>query len=133
MQIHPKKLNTWLTENVIALSQLVGFKAKAVDEEGVWCACTVEEITNDRLRYHFVRWLECRVESLHTNQTFSSVNLHNLSWTKSLQISNIKTIFYATSVLSWKAKHSYLNRGANKAVKHIKTASFNQRVGTGEF
>ena len=41
------KLNTWLTENVIALSQPVFFKAKAVDEEGVWCACTVEEETND--------------------------------------------------------------------------------------
>ena len=54
MQFHQKKLNTWLNENVIVLSQLVGFKAKAVDEEGVWCACTVEEITNDRLRDRFV-------------------------------------------------------------------------------
>ena len=54
MQIHQKKLNTQLTKNVIMLSQLVGFKAKVVDEEGVWCACTVEEISNDRLHDHFV-------------------------------------------------------------------------------
>ncbi|CAH3031560.1 unnamed protein product, partial [Pocillopora meandrina] len=25
----------------------VGFKAEAVDEEGVWCACIVEEVDND--------------------------------------------------------------------------------------
>ena len=41
------KLNVQLTENVIALSQPVGFKAEAVNE-GVWCACTVEEESNDQ-------------------------------------------------------------------------------------
>ena len=79
MQIHQNKLNARLTENVIALSQPVGFKAEAVNEEGVWCACTVEEVSNDRLRDRFVLRLECRVESPHSNRTFSSVNLHNLS------------------------------------------------------
>ena len=29
----------------MALPQTVGFKAEAVDEEGVWCACIVEEAT----------------------------------------------------------------------------------------
>ncbi|RMX42886.1 hypothetical protein pdam_00005168 [Pocillopora damicornis] len=31
----------------MALPQTVGFKAEAVDEEGVWCACTVEEVDDD--------------------------------------------------------------------------------------
>ena len=31
----------------MAIPQIVGFKAEAVDEEGVWCACTVEEVDND--------------------------------------------------------------------------------------
>ena len=53
MQIHQNKLNARLTENVIALSQPVGFKADAVAEEGVWCACTVEEVSNYRLRNRF--------------------------------------------------------------------------------
>ena len=79
MQIHQNKLNAGLTKNVIALSQPVGLKAEAVTEEGVWCACTVEEVSNDRLRDCYVWWLECRVESPHTNRPFSSVNLHNLS------------------------------------------------------
>ena len=30
----------------MALPQTVGFKAEAVDEERVWCACTVEEVGN---------------------------------------------------------------------------------------
>ena len=54
MQIQQNKLNARLTENVITLSQPVGFKAEAVDEEGVWCVCTVEEVSNDRLRNCFV-------------------------------------------------------------------------------
>ena len=29
----------------MTLPQTVGFKAEAVDEEGVWCACIVEEET----------------------------------------------------------------------------------------
>ena len=31
----------------MALPQTVGFKAEAVDEEKVWCACTVEEVDDD--------------------------------------------------------------------------------------
>ena len=31
----------------MALPQTVGFKAEVVDEEGVWCACTVEEVDDD--------------------------------------------------------------------------------------
>ena len=31
----------------MAIPQIVGFKAEAVDEEGVWCRCTVEEVDND--------------------------------------------------------------------------------------
>ena len=31
----------------MALPQTVGFKAEAFDEEGVWCACTVEEVDDD--------------------------------------------------------------------------------------
>ena len=31
----------------MAIPQIVGFKAEAIDEEGVWCACTVEEVDND--------------------------------------------------------------------------------------
>ena len=31
----------------MALPQTVGFKAESVDEEGVWCACTVEEVDDD--------------------------------------------------------------------------------------
>ena len=31
----------------MALPQTVGFKAEAVDEEGVWCTCTVEEVDDD--------------------------------------------------------------------------------------
>ena len=31
----------------MALIQTVGFKAEEVDEEGVWCAFTVEEVDDD--------------------------------------------------------------------------------------
>ena len=34
----------------MALPQTVGFKAEAVDEDGVWCACTVE-VDNDYVRF----------------------------------------------------------------------------------
>ena len=54
MQIHQNKLNVQLTENVIALSRPVGFKAEAVDEEGVWCAYTVEGVSNNRLHNRFI-------------------------------------------------------------------------------
>ena len=41
-------------KNVIVLLQPVGFKAEAVDEEGVWCAHTAEEVSNNQLRDRFV-------------------------------------------------------------------------------
>ena len=41
------KLNAQLTENAMALPHTVGFKAEAVDEEGIWCPCTVEDVRND--------------------------------------------------------------------------------------
>ena len=45
------ELNARLTNNVMALPQTVGFKAEAVDEEGAWCACTVEEVDDDYVHY----------------------------------------------------------------------------------
>ena len=38
------------------LPQTVGFKAEAVDEEGVWCACTVEEVDDDYVIVSFDSW-----------------------------------------------------------------------------
>ena len=40
----------------MALPQTVGFKAEAVDEEGVWCACTVEEVDDDYAIVSFNGW-----------------------------------------------------------------------------
>ena len=40
----------------MALPQTVGFKAEVVDEEGVWCACTVEEVENDNVIVSFNDW-----------------------------------------------------------------------------
>ena len=40
----------------MALPQTVGFKAEAVDEDGVWCACTVEEASNDYAIVSFDGW-----------------------------------------------------------------------------
>ena len=40
----------------MALPQTVGFKAEAVDEEGVWCACTVEEVDDDYVIVSFDSW-----------------------------------------------------------------------------
>ena len=48
----------------MALPQTVGFKAEAVDEEGVWCACTVEEVDDDYMIVSFHGWnaeWNCRV------------------------------------------------------------------------
>ena len=36
--------------------QTMGFKAEAVDEEGVWCACTVEEVDDDYVIVSFDSW-----------------------------------------------------------------------------
>ena len=35
------------TENALVLPETVGFKAEAVDEEGIWRPCTVEDVSND--------------------------------------------------------------------------------------
>ena len=40
----------------MALPQTVGFKAEAVDEERVWCVCTVEEVDNDSVIISFEGW-----------------------------------------------------------------------------
>ena len=41
------ELNAQLTENALVLPETVGFKAEAVDEEGIWPPCTVEDVSND--------------------------------------------------------------------------------------
>ena len=41
---------------MMALPQTVGFKAEAVDEERVWCACTVEEVDDDYVIASFDGW-----------------------------------------------------------------------------
>ena len=40
----------------MALPQTLGFKAEAVDEERVWCACTVEEVDDDCMIVSFDGW-----------------------------------------------------------------------------
>ena len=42
----------------MALPQTVGFKAEAVDEERVWCTCTVEEVDDDYVIVSFDGWNE---------------------------------------------------------------------------
>ena len=42
----------------MALPRSVGFKAEAVDEEGVWCTCTVEEVDDDYVIVSFDGWNE---------------------------------------------------------------------------
>ena len=44
------------TENAMALSQTVGIKAEAVDEAGIWCPCTVEDVRNDSVIVSFDGW-----------------------------------------------------------------------------
>ena len=41
---------------MMALPQTVGFKAEAVNEERVWCACTVEEVDNVYVIVSFDGW-----------------------------------------------------------------------------
>ena len=41
---------------MMALPQTVGFKAEAVNEERVWCACTVEEVDNVYVIVSFGGW-----------------------------------------------------------------------------
>ena len=50
------ELNARLTENAMALPQTVSFKAEAVDEEGIWCPCTVEDVSNDSVIVSFDGW-----------------------------------------------------------------------------
>ena len=40
--------NAQLTENALVLPETVGFKAEAVDEEGLWRPCTVKDVIRDR-------------------------------------------------------------------------------------
>ena len=40
-------LNAQLTENALVLPETVGFKAEAVDEEGLGRPCTVKDVSND--------------------------------------------------------------------------------------
>ena len=40
----------------MALPKTVGFKAEAVDEEGVWCPCTVQDVGNDYVIVSFDGW-----------------------------------------------------------------------------
>ena len=40
----------------MALPHTVGFKAEVVDEEGVWCAFTVEEVDYDYVIVSFDGW-----------------------------------------------------------------------------
>lgn len=40
----------------MALPQTIGFKAEAVDEEGIWCPCTVEDVSNDYVIVSFDGW-----------------------------------------------------------------------------
>ena len=94
----------------MALPQTVGFQPEAVDEEGVWCACTVEEVDDDYvhcligkeseetfpfseqcLRFKKNPLLLSNITQTPVNKklklwfaSISGVNLHNLSWTKSL-------------------------------------------------
>ena len=50
------ELNAQLTENAMAVPHTVGFKAEAVDEEGIWCPCTVEDVSNNSVIVSFDAW-----------------------------------------------------------------------------
>ena len=49
-----------LRKNIMALSQryLVSSKAEAIDEDGVWCVCTVEEVEEEVI----ISYDSCHVE-----------------------------------------------------------------------
>ena len=40
----------------MALPHTVGFKTEAVNEEGIWCPCTVEDVSNDSVIVSFDGW-----------------------------------------------------------------------------
>ena len=50
------ELNAQLTENAMALPHTVGFKAEAVNEEGIWSPCTVEDVSKDSVIVSFDGW-----------------------------------------------------------------------------
>ena len=67
MQIYQNKLSGFIDRKAVLIAQTkrTGDRkcnhlcfhnqwAEAVDEKGVWCTCTVEEVSNDRLRDRFV-------------------------------------------------------------------------------
>ena len=41
------ELNAEFTGSALVLQETVGFKAEAVNEEGIWRPCTVEDVSND--------------------------------------------------------------------------------------
>ena len=52
----------------MALPQTVGFKAEAVNEEGIWCLCTVKDVSNDAVNVSFDGWnaeWNCRIYVTH--------------------------------------------------------------------
>ena len=55
---HSKLVLTQLRKNVMALSQryLVGSKLEAIDEDGVWCVCTVEEVEEEEVIISYDCW-----------------------------------------------------------------------------
>ena len=65
-----KLVLTQLRKDVMALSQryLVGSKAKAIDEDGVWCVCTVEEVKEEEVIISCDGWHEewnCHISDPH--------------------------------------------------------------------
>ena len=53
-----KLVLTQVRKNVMALSQryLVGSKAEAIDEDGVWCVCAVEEVEEEEVIISYDGW-----------------------------------------------------------------------------
>ena len=62
----------------MVLPQTVGFKAEAVDEEGVWCACTVEEVDDDYVIVSFA----CTVEEVDDDYVIVSFDSWNVEWNR---------------------------------------------------
>ena len=61
-----KLVLTQLRKNVMVPSQryLVGSKAEAIDEDGVWCICTVEEVEEEKVIISYDSWhveWNCRI------------------------------------------------------------------------
>ena len=63
-----KLVLTQLRKNVMAPPQryLVGSKAEAIDEDGVWCICTVEEVEEEEVIISYDGWhveWNCRISN----------------------------------------------------------------------